>query len=240
MIYDNFGGIRDPFKQNLGLQLCRNQNKDVSISTQTHINLDQIHNIRNNLFGAIFLSPGESHVKWLLIVLHLGPETITVVGINQKARFVFFKVTASNDRVLCIYAPSGYSTRGQLPRESFFKELQSSIENKNEVNKNKIIPGDFNWTMDKMERNGRSKTLYRCCFNYPLSKIIVANGQEDLWRKEIPDSSEFTRYDRSSGARFGIDRVYTDKKIARNTKINHIIFYRSLQCYFYWQIPLKN
>ena len=43
MIYDNFGGVRDPLKQNIALQFCRNRNKDVSISTETHINLDQKH-----------------------------------------------------------------------------------------------------------------------------------------------------------------------------------------------------
>ena len=37
------------------------------------------------------------------------------------------------------------------------------------------------------------------------------------------DSSEFTCYDRSSGTRSRIDWVYTDIKIASNTKINHIM-----------------
>ena len=44
----NFGNIRDPLKQNLALQFCRDQNKCVSILTETHINLDQIHHINNN------------------------------------------------------------------------------------------------------------------------------------------------------------------------------------------------
>ena len=97
------------------------------------------------------------------------------------------------------------------------------MENKNEGNENKIILGDFNCTMDKMERDGRNKTLYKCHFNYALSKLIVDNGLEDLWRRENPDSSEFTRYNRSSGTRSTIDRVYTDIKMASNTKINHIM-----------------
>ena len=52
--------------------------------------------------------------------------------------------------------------------------------------------------MNKMERYGGNKTerLYRCCFNYAL---IVVNGLEDLWRRENPDSPEFTHYDRSFG-----------------------------------------
>ena len=105
----------------------------------------------------------------------------------------------------------------------FFEGIQDYMENKNEGNENKIIFGDFNCTMDKMERDGRNKTLYRCHFNYALSKLIVDNGLEDLWRRENPDSSEFTRYDRSSGIRSRINRDYTDIKIASNTKINYIM-----------------
>ena len=75
--------------------------------------------------------------------------------------------------------------------------------------------------MDKMERDGRNKTLYRCHFNYVLPKLIVDNELEDLQRKENPDSSEFTHYDRSSSTTSRIDRVYTDIKIASNIKINH-------------------
>ena len=53
--------------------------------------------------------------------------------------------------------------------------------------------------MDIIDRNGENKTqrLYRCCYNYALSKLIVDNGLEDLSRKENPDSPGFTCYDRS-------------------------------------------
>ena len=79
--------------------------------------------------------------------------------------------------------------------------------------------------MDKMDTGGGNKEqrLYRCCSNYALSKLIMDNGLEDLWRRENPDSSEFTRYDRSSGTRSIIDRIYIDINIANNTKINHLM-----------------
>ena len=118
----------------------------------------------------------------------------------------------------CVYAPSGLA-----PREHFFEGLQNYKESKNEWNENKIILGDFNCTVDKMERDGKNKTLYRYHFNHAISKLIRDNGLEDLWKRENPDSSEFPRYDRSSGTRCRIDRVYTDIKMTSNTKINHII-----------------
>ena len=73
------------------------------------------------------------------------------------------------------------------------------MQNKNEGNENKIMLGDLNCTMDKIDRDGENKTqrLYRCCSNYALSKLIVDNGLEDLWRRENPDSPEFICYDRS-------------------------------------------
>ena len=88
MIYDNFGGIRDPLKQNLALQFCRNRNKDVNILTETQINLDQIHHIRNNWLDAFFFFLGYSHAKGLLVLLHLYLEGVTEVDTDPKRRFV--------------------------------------------------------------------------------------------------------------------------------------------------------
>ena len=56
MIYDHIGTIRDPLKQDLALEFCRNQNKVISILTETHINHDQIHHIKNNWLGFNFFS----------------------------------------------------------------------------------------------------------------------------------------------------------------------------------------
>ena len=66
-------------------------------------------------------------------------------------------------------------------------------------NEKKIMLGDLNCTMDKIDRDGENKTerLYRCCSNYALLKIIVDNGLEDLWWRENPGSPGFTCYDMS-------------------------------------------
>ena len=128
------------------------------------------------MLGANFFSPGNSCTKGLLVLLFLDPEGIIEVDAAPKERFVSFKVILCNDRVLCVYAPSGHNTRKQLARGRFFEGLQNYVESKNEGNENNIILGDSNCTMDKMERNGRNKTPYRCRFNYALSKLIMDNG----------------------------------------------------------------
>ena len=103
--------------------------------------------------------------------------------------------------------------------------IQNHMENKNTGYENKIIVADFNCTVDKMDSDGGDKTqkIHSCCSNYALSKLIGNNRLKDLWRRENPDSSEFTHYDRSCGTRSRIDLVYTDIKIVSNTKINHIM-----------------
>ena len=122
------------------------------------------------------------------------------VDTDPKERFVSFKFTSSNNRVLCS-CPSGYSTREQLNRGCFFEGLQNYIENKDKGNENKIILYDFNCTMDKMKRDGENKTQrpYWRYSSYALPKLIVENELEDLWRRENPAFLEFTRYNRSFG-----------------------------------------
>ena len=100
-----------------------------------------------------------------------------------------------------VCAPSGYNRRERMAGGRFFEGLQSYILNKNKGNENKIIIGELNCTVDKIDRDGENKTqrLYKCCSNYALSKLIVNNGLEDLWRRENPDYPEFICCDRSFG-----------------------------------------
>ena len=98
------------------------------------------------------------------------------------------------------------------------------MQNKNKGNVNKIMLGDLNFTIDKIDSEGENKPqrLYRCSSNYALSKLIVDNGLEDLGegRTQIPLSSPATIGSLQGST---IDWVYTDKKIANNIKINHIM-----------------
>ena len=143
MIYANVDGIRK-----LALEVCRKQNKDITFLTKTHVNHDQIQQIRNNWLGNIFFFPKDSLAKGLLVLLHLGLEDVAEVDTDPRERFKSLKVTPSNDRVLCFYTSSRYSTREQLVKESFFEGLQNYLENKCEGNENKITFGEFNNIID--------------------------------------------------------------------------------------------
>ena len=61
--------------------------------------------MRNNWLGPIFLSPGSSHTKRFISQLHPGLESVAEVDTDPKGIFVSFKVTLSNNAVLCFCAP---------------------------------------------------------------------------------------------------------------------------------------
>ena len=195
MFFAKVGGIRDPMKQELALEVCRIQSNDISNLAETHVNQDQLHQIRNKWFGPIFCFPGEFFSKGMLVLLNPGFNYVTYIDISPKGRFISFKVAPSEDRLFCIYAPSGHNNRQQLARRRFFEGLQTYIEDKNQGNEKKIIIGDFNNTLDQMNTDVGNKTnkRYRCHSTFSLSKLMN------------PD--EFTRYDRSSGTRSRIDRA---------------------------------
>ena len=73
-----------------------------------------------------------------------------------------------------------------MARGHLFEGLQNDVENKSEGNENRLVLGDFNHILNKMDRDGENKTqrLYWCGFNYALSKLMVDNGIVDLRRRE--------------------------------------------------------
>ena len=71
MTYANIGGIRDPLKQYQAIEFYRDESKDFSILTDSHINHDQIHHVNNNWLDHIFLSPEDSHTEGLLVLFFI-------------------------------------------------------------------------------------------------------------------------------------------------------------------------
>ena len=117
-------------KQDLTLEFFRNQNKDIFILTETHINQHHIHQIRNSWLGPIFYSPGDTFTKGILVLLHLGFDHVSDNDTDPKERFVSFKVGPSDDRVFCIHAPSGHNNGQQLARDASLKDYKLTMEAK--------------------------------------------------------------------------------------------------------------
>ena len=91
-----------------------------------------MQHIRNNWLGLIFYSPGNTHTNGLLLLIQPSFEGVTDVDTDSKRRFVSFKVTPSNERVLSVYAASAHNTVEQLSRGYSFEGLQNHMENESE------------------------------------------------------------------------------------------------------------
>ena len=52
------------------------------------------------MIGSHLFSPGDTHTKGMLFMLHLGLKGVTGVDTDPKERFVSFKVTTSNESFL--------------------------------------------------------------------------------------------------------------------------------------------
>ena len=177
MLYANVGSIRDSVKQEIAIEFCKSQNKDICMLAETHTGDEQIHQIKNNWLGPVLISPRDTFSKGILLLLHPGFPDVTEIDSDPNGRFTSFKVAPSDDRVLCVYVPSGHSNREQLIRRRFF-ELLNYINNKFKGNENKTIMEDFNCTLSQMDRGERNKTQkrYRCHSNLALSILIMENG----------------------------------------------------------------
>ena len=75
----------------------------------------------------------------MLVLLHPSLEGVDEADTDPKWRFVSFAVTPSNDRVLCVYVPSGHNTREQLAKGDFSEGLQNYMENKSEEKEKKSL-----------------------------------------------------------------------------------------------------
>ena len=72
--------------QDVALEVNKNWNKDIRILTEIPVNHGQIHHIKNNWFGPIFLSPGDSHAKGLLALIYLDIEGVPKINTDPNRK----------------------------------------------------------------------------------------------------------------------------------------------------------
>ena len=146
--------------------------------------------------GPIVFCPGDSHTKGLLVLLHPVIKGITEIDTELIRKGGLYPLRLILSREFSALMPlQGIAIGNSWLGGISLKDCKNIWKIKMREMKKKIIFGDFNCIMDKINRYGRNKTrtLCRCCSNYV---IIVDNGLKDLWRRDKP---ELTRYDRSFG-----------------------------------------
>ena len=189
------GGIRYPLKLDLALAFCRKENKSINILTETHINHDQIHRIRNNWLGRISFFLGDNPRKGCFSCFIQALKVSLRLTLIQKGSLCYLRLLPLMTEFSFFMPLQGIAPISSSLGDVSLKEYKSIWK----IKTREIILGGFNCAMDKMGRYGRSKTqrLYRYCSNYALLELTVDNGFEGLWRRENPDSHEFTRDSRS-------------------------------------------
>ena len=142
MIYDDVGAIRDLFKQNLALEIRKNQNKVISILTETYINHDQIHHIKNKWLGPIFslleIVTQKDCLSRFIWVLKVSPRlTLIQEGGLHPLRLLLLMTEFSVFMPFKGIAPAGEG--GQLARRRFFEGIQNYMEKKLKEKKKKYL-----------------------------------------------------------------------------------------------------
>ena len=86
--------------------------------------------------GTLVLQKPNTDIK-TLIEIHINHNQIHHTKIIEWGGFVSFTVTPSNKKVLCVYSPSGHSTRKQMSSGRVLKEFKIIMRMKiREIKKN--------------------------------------------------------------------------------------------------------
>ena len=155
MIYDYFGGVRYPLKQGLALEFCKNKHKVTSILTQTHINHDQIHHIKHNWLDPTFLSLGDC---WFCLIWVF--EVSLRLTLILKGGLCFLRLLPMMTDLSVVMPLQDVAPGKSWLGGRFFEGLQNYMKNKKEGNVNKILLGDFNYTMIKWTGMVKMKHKY--------------------------------------------------------------------------------
>ena len=135
-----------------------------------------MHQIRNNWLGPIFLCPRNIHTKGLLARRSWRPRSWT----PWRSWTPIQKGDLCPLRLLSLIKEFSVIVplQGIAPESSWLKDVSLKdckiIWKTNEINEYKILLGDFNITVDKMDRNGGNKTqrLYRYLSKGPRYTLI--------------------------------------------------------------------
>ena len=146
------------------------------------MNLDQVHHIRHNwLIPSFFVLEIVTQKDCLSCYIQALKVSLSLKLI-QKGGLCSLRLLP----LMTEFSNSGRSTREQLARERFFEGLQSYKRNEN-----KIILGDFNFTLAKMERDGGNKT-HTSFMHCQKSSQIVDSRIYGVGRTQIPLGSPAT------------------------------------------------
>ena len=112
----------------------------------------------------------------MLLAKATAPK-ISILKTDPKGQYIIFRLLNSNEVIVNIYAPSGIVKEKRELRQNFFRNLNKQIELHSNRADNIILLGDFNTTLNPIDRSsgelGEGKS--------ELENLIQKFDLEDNW-----------------------------------------------------------
>ena len=216
----NSGGLRTKQRLDTALQFCKNSAADFSILQETHLGPAKYNDIKNQWQGEVYISPGTTFRDGILLLVNNTAPKIKILKTDTNGKFIIFKILNTSDVVVALYAPSGIIKEKQDLRQTFFRKLRKEIRFNITKNENVIILGDFNSTLNTLDRSTNEIGKEA---KSELEALIQQFDLEDHWRLQNPNEKLYTHYHGRTDTFARIDRAYTDVRLRPNIKIKHVI-----------------
>lgn len=214
----NAAGLRSGQRFEAAIKFCEDNKADFSFLQETHLDISHTLHIKSNWQGEIAIAPGESQQNGILVLCNTNAPKIENLKTDKEGRYIIMRVKDSNDVLLNIYAPSGMNNTKKNDRTKFFKHLTKVLKNFKKPSENIILTGDFNNTLEKIDKTGNF-TL--CPSQTQLKTLLQEFDLEDVWRLENPEENFFTHVHKATETYARLDRAYTSTCIRQETKISH-------------------
>ena len=178
----NVRGIRNEIKRRTIFNYCRDR-ADISCLMETHSDEKSIKSWILEWGGKMIYAHGETDSKGVCILFKRGLDiNITKTVIDENGRFAAAKITYNScDFMLC----STYAPNKDNPQ--FFVDL---VEKTFDISENRIFIGDFNVTMEAIDRRGLGSNNEKAC--EVLHEIMTEMNLTEIWRDRNPGVQTFS------------------------------------------------
>ena len=217
----NTGGLKTQDRLDTALQYCKNSEADFSILQETHLGPAKYNQLRNDWQGQIILAPGTVHRDGIMLLRKNSAPEIQLLRSDPKGKYLIFNIVNTNDTVVAIYAPSGILKEKRQERKLFYYRIRRLIRKYMPHGSNLILLGDFNTTLDKLDRI--SGENFDTDVQKELQGILNEFDLEDHWRLQNPKERVYTHYHGRTDTYARLDRAYTTTKIRTDIHIKHNI-----------------
>ena len=180
----NTGGLRTKQRFDTALQFCKNSGANFSILQETHLGPTKYNDIKNQWQGEVYISPGTTFRDGILLLVNNSAPKIEILKTDTNGKFIIFRIVNTSDVVVALYAPSGIIREKQELRQKFFRKLRKEILFNTNTNDNIILLGDFNTTLNALDRSTNEIGKEA---KSELENLILQFDLEDHWRLQNPN-----------------------------------------------------